>query len=73
MMTTTDGPVEVGELAAQLAHVVRHAETVRHLQQGHGEAFELIYKKYVDENQLTVQIRFWIIFDTDLKWAVLEA
>lgn len=57
-MTTTDGPVEVGELAAQLAHVVRHAETVRHLQQGHGEAFELIYKKYVDVNQLTVQIRF---------------
>ena len=58
MMTTTDGPVEVGELTAQLAHIIRHAETVRHLQQGHGEAFELIYKKYVDVNQLTVQIRF---------------
>ena len=30
-MTTTDGPVEVGELAAQLAHVVRHTETVGNL------------------------------------------
>ena len=28
----TDRPVEVGELAAQLAHVVRHAETVRNLE-----------------------------------------
>ena len=33
-----DGPVEIGELAAQLAHVVRHAETVRHLERDHGEA-----------------------------------
>ena len=31
-----DGPVEIGELAAQLAHVVRHAETVRHLERDHG-------------------------------------
>ena len=49
-MTTTDGPVEVGELAAQLAHVIRHAETVRHLQQGHGEAQSGIWPRALKLN-----------------------
>ena len=49
-MTTTDGPVEVGELAAQLAHIIRHAETVRYLQQDHGEAQSGIWPRALKLN-----------------------